>query len=137
VLVKTPICYTKHHTLFRRLLVIASCAAPTTSSKKNKCAAFMSLQTFPVDNPVDSVPQWCNMNRKFWAILFLYSNTRTSRRARHFDNTFRSIVHNTMLLVNSALPMPKNKFSKCRTICKNFMQLCSMIKKLYKFESVR
>jgi hypothetical protein len=41
-------------------------------------------------NPVDSVSQWCSMNRKLPVMMSLRSNVRITRGVKGFDDTFWS-----------------------------------------------
>lgn len=75
-------------------------------------ATFTSRCTFVTYTSVSS-SRWCNTNRELWAIFSLYSYTRTTTRVKVLTtNTFRSVVYDAILLLGSALPMPKIQFTK-------------------------
>jgi hypothetical protein len=56
---------------------------------------FCSFKLF--NNPVDSVSQWCNTNRKLAPVLSLHINTRTTRRVKDLDKKYFDPSYTTPL----------------------------------------
>jgi hypothetical protein len=50
--------------------------------------------------------------RKIVTVLFLCTNTKTTKTVKGFDNTFLVTVY-TVLIFNSALPMATNQLPTC------------------------
>jgi hypothetical protein len=84
-------------------------------------------------NPVDSVSQWCNMNRKLSMMVSLHSNVRITREVKGFDDTFLSIiyVYDVILLFSSVLPVATSRLPKC--VEQSVKQQHSVTMKLFRF----